>query len=378
MRWWPGHRRESRRRVAILVPSLVRGDATGNDVLGMRRALERRGFAVRVFADGGDAGLGYESAASARGWLHDGAAVIFHQATQWDNGFQLLRRATGLRIVRDHNVTPAAFFEDVSDDFAHASRVGARQRAQLARDPSVRWIAASGTNAGELARLGADPARIAVVPPFNQAEELARVVPDEAALRRWAALPADVLFVGRLAPNKGHRRLFRIAATYAELFGRPLRVRLVGSYDRRWSAWLELLKRDRARLALDGSIELVGALTAGELHSAYLTSRMLVCCSEHEGFCVPLVEAARLGVPVVATWQAAVAETLGPEGLVLRDAGDDVVAAAVGRVLRDADLREQLVAAQAARFARLYADDAVERAFLAAVEPLLEQAGGGR
>ncbi|MEW6272564.1 MAG: glycosyltransferase [Thermodesulfobacteriota bacterium] len=341
----------------------------------MQRALARRGYTVRLFADGGDPTLGFASAAEARSWLQDGVPAIFHQATQWDNGFQLLRRATGLRIVRDHNVTPASFFEDVSADFVQAAKVGARQREQLARDPAVAWIAASAMNARELAQLGADPARIAVVPPFNQAEDLARIAPDEAALRRWAALPADVLFVGRLAPNKGHRRLFRVAATYGELFGRRLRVRLVGSYDRRWSAWLELLRRDRVRLGLDGSIELLGTLTAAELHAAYLTSRLLLCCSEHEGFCVPLVEAARLGVPVVATWQAAVAETLGPDALVLRDASDDLIALAIDRVLRDAALRERLVAAQAERFARLHADDVVERSFLAAVEPLLERAG---
>ncbi|HEY8517574.1 MAG TPA: glycosyltransferase family 4 protein [Candidatus Binatia bacterium] len=356
------------------MPSLVRGDATGNDVLGMQRALVRRGWTVRLFADGGDPTLGFEPAVQARDWLQQGVPVIFHQATQWDNGFQLLSRARGLRIVRDHNVTPASFFENVSTDFVRASQVGERQRAQLARDSQVAWIAASEMNAGELVRLGADRARIAVVPPFNQAEELARTPPDEAALRRWAALPADVLFVGRLAPNKGHRRMFRVVATYAELFQRRLRVRLVGSYDRRWSAWLELLRRDRERLGLDGSVELVGSLTAAELHAAYLTSRLLLCCSEHEGFCVPLVEAARLGVPVVATWQAAVAETLGPNAPVLRDASDDVVALAIDRVLRDAALREKLVAAQAERFADRHSDEAVERAFLAAVEPLLERA----
>jgi len=374
---WPAHRRApARRRVALLVPSLVRGDATGNDVLGMRRALAGRGFEVAVFAGGGDESLGFAPQAAARDWLRDGAA-IFHQATQWDTGFQVFRRLPGLRVARDHNVTPAAFFAGVSADFVHAAEVGAKQRAQLARERDVSWIAASGMNAAELVELGVERARVAVVPPFNQAEDLARVAPDEAALRRFAALPADVLFVGRLAPNKGHRRLFRVAATYAELFRRPLRIRLVGSHDRRWAAWLELLQRDRARLGLDGSVEVCGALSAAELHAAYLTSRVLLCCSEHEGFCVPLVEAARLRVPVVATWQMAVAETLGPEGLVLRDASDDVVAMAVERVLRDGTLRENLVAAQAARFERLYADDAVERSFLAAVEPLLGGAGRG-
>jgi len=377
MRLWPGHRRSAANRVAILVPSLQRGDATGNDAVGMRDALVRRGFEARLFAEGGDPSLGFGSTGEARLFLRDGAAAIFHQGTQWDNGLQLFERANGVRIARDHNVTPPAFFRDVSEDFVQASNVGIAQRTRLALDPAVVWIAASGTNAAELVEIGATRDRVAVVPPFNQAEELAAVAPDEIALRRWAALPADVLFVGRIAPNKGHRRLLRIAATYAELFGRSLRIRLVGSYDRRWAAWLAVLARDRTRLGIEGSVEYLGTLSAAELKAAYLTSRVLLCCSEHEGFCVPLIEAGHLGVPVVATYQSAVAETLGPQGLVLRAATDDVVALAIHRVLHDSVLREALVAAQADRFARLYSHDAVERCFVAAVEPLL-RAGGRR
>jgi glycosyltransferase involved in cell wall biosynthesis len=376
MPWWPGHKSSAGKRVAILVPSLQRGDATGNDALGMRAALVARGWDVRLFAEGGDRTLGFGTSAEARVFLRDGAAAIFHQGTQWDNGVRIFERASGVRIARDHNVTPAAFFAGVSDDFVGASNVGLAQRQRLARDPSIGWIAASAMNAGELVALGAPRERVAVVPPFHQAEELAAVEPDEIALRRWAALPADVLFVGRLAPNKGHRRLLRIAATYAELFGRRLRVRLVGSHDRRWAPWLALLARDREQLGLGDSIEYLGTLSTAELKSAYLTSRLMLCCSEHEGFCVPLVEAGRLGVPVVATWQAAVAETLGPDGLVLRDASDDVVAIALRRVLDDGALRDALVAAQRARYERLYAPRAIADAFVAAVEPRLRGGAG--
>lgn len=372
MPWWPGHRGVSGKRVAILVPSLQRGDATGNDALGMRAALAARDWEVRLFAEGGDRSLGFGTSADARAFLRDGASAIFHQGTQWDNGVRIFERVPGVRIARDHNVTPAAFFAGVSEDFVGASNVGLEQRQRLARDPAVSWIAASSMNAGELVALGASPSRVGVVPPFHQAEDLAAVEPDEIALRRWAALPADVLFVGRLAPNKGHRRTFRIAASYAELFGRRLRIRLVGSHDRRWAPWLALLARDREQLGLGDSIEYLGTLSTSELKAAYLTSRLLLCCSEHEGFCVPLVEAARLGVPVVATWQQAVAETLGPEALVLRAESDDVVATAIHRVLDDGGLRDALVGAQQARYAQLFAPSAVERAFLAAVEPLLE------
>ena len=117
MPWWPGHRGAAGKRVAILVPSLQRGDATGNDALGMHAALASRGWDVRLFAEGGDRTLGFGTSAEARPFLRDGAAALFHQGTQWDNGVRLFERAPGVRIARDHNVTPARFFDGVSEDF---------------------------------------------------------------------------------------------------------------------------------------------------------------------------------------------------------------------------------------------------------------------
>jgi glycosyltransferase involved in cell wall biosynthesis len=339
----------------------------------MREVLHANGWDARLFAETSDPALDAGSLRAGRNFaIEKSAAVIFHQGTQWDSGFQIFEKAPGLRIVRDHNVTPPEFFEGLSDDFVTAARVGLLQRERLATDPDVSlFLAASRMNADELIQLGADPDRVAVVPPFNRAEDLARMAPDEGSLRRWVTRPATALFVGRIAPNKGHRRMLRIAAAYAELYGERLYLRFVGPHDRRWAKWLGVLERDRARLGLDGSVEYLGVLSEAQLKAAYLTAPVFLCCSEHEGFCVPLVEAAHLGVPVVATYQPAVAETLGPDALVLRDASDDVVAAAVRRVVTDAELRDRLVSAQRERFARVFSTAANRQTFLSAVESVL-------
>lgn len=363
--------------MAILVPSLYRGDATGHDALGMRSALRARGLEAAIFAETSEPSLDAGDLSAARAFLARGPALtIFHQATQWDHGMALLRAARGALVVRDHNVTPPGFFSGLSEDFVRASVVGIRQRERFARDPGVAlYLAASATNAAELVALGAQRSHVAVVPPFHRAEELAALPPDEPALRRWSIGPATALFVGRLAPNKGHRRAMRVAAAYGELYGEPLRLRFVGFHDSRWARWIEVLARDRTRLGLDGRVELLGTLSEAELKSAYLTSNVFLCCSEHEGFCVPLVEASLLGVPVVAVAQLAVAETLGPSGLVLQETSDDLMAAAVRRVLRDGALREAVIAAQRRNFAKRFSEEGTRLAFLAAVEPLCAELG---
>lgn len=370
MRWWRAPRRGGPAVAAILVPSLFEGDATGNDALAMARILRGVGWDVRLVAENAGEGVDFVPAAEAAALLaRPSTLAIYHQSTRWDRGLHLLRAARGPRVVRDHNVTPAAYFEGVHPDFVRAAVGGAEQRARVAREPGVLFVAASPLNARELVALGADPQRVRVVPPFHRAEELAAAPPDEAALRRWSRGGPTVLFVGRIAPHKGHLRLLRIAAVHAELFGEPLRVRLVGSFDPRWTRWRAAIDRSVRRMGLSDRVEIVGPVSEGELKAAYLTSHVLLCCSEHEGFCVPLVEAARLGVPVVAARQEAVADTLGPEGLVV-DGDDDLVATALHRVLHDGELRGRLVEALRERFARLWAPTVLERSFLDALGPL--------
>ena len=251
-------------------------------------------------------------------------------------------------------------------------RAGETQRAALASDPRIAgFLATSPVVASELSELGAPPERIRIVPPFTRVEALADLAPDESTLRRFLSRPADVLFVGRIAPNKGQHRIQRVVARYAALFGEPLRVRLVGKADPRHGAYERLLRRERGELALEGRVQLLGEVGEAALKAIYLTSRVFLCCSEHEGFCVPLAEASWLGLPVVATHQTAVADTLGSQGFVLPpDTDDDLVAVALRRTLHDAALRERLVEAQRETVRWRFSRDPFERALGAALDGL--------
>ena len=374
MPWWPGRRRQGAGRgVAILVPSLYTGDAVGNDAIAMRDVLCAAGHDARLFAETSEPALGAGGVEAARAFLlRHGAALILHHSTRWDIGAQLFAIAVGPRVLRDHNVTPESFFAGLHRDFATASAIGARQRAEYARDRrTALYLAASSTNARELVALGGDPARVEVVAPFHRLDDLARVAPDETMLRRLEGGRPTALFVGRVAPNKGHRRLMRVAATYRELFGEPLDLRFVGPCDPRLASWLRVLEADRRALGLDGAVDYLGFLELAQLKAAYLTSHVFACCSEHEGFCVPLLEASSLGVPIVAAGSAAVRDTLGPDGLYLGEAPDDVIACALHRLTHDPELRGALVASQRANLDR-FSGEAIARLFQAAIGRVIE------
>jgi glycosyltransferase involved in cell wall biosynthesis len=96
-------------------------------------------------------------------------------------------------------------------------------------------------------------------------------------------------------------------------------------------------------------VHLTGPVSDEELAAYYATADVFVCASDHEGFCVPVVEAMGLGVPVVAFASTAVPGTVGAGGLLLDDKSPVALATAVHRVMSDPDLRAMLGAAGRAR-----------------------------
>jgi glycosyltransferase involved in cell wall biosynthesis len=114
-------------------------------------------------------------------------------------------------------------------------------------------------------------------------------------------------------------------------------------------AYGRTLRRFVHALDLDAAVEIAGGVSASGLAAAYARADVFVVCSEHEGFCVPLLEAMHFEIPIVAFAAAAVPETLGDAGLLLSVKDPCTVAAAASRALTDEALRRQLIATGAAR-----------------------------
>ena len=364
--------------IAILLPTLMVGDATGTDALQMRDALTAAGHAVHIFANESESGLGARPIDEAATFLrrHTGP-VIYHQGTQWEHGLSLIAQLRGPLLIRDHNVTPPHFFRGVNESFVEATQAGLDARHALAARRDVAcFLPCSEFSASELRALGVADERIAVLPPFHEVAAMEERAPDADALRRWSRDPADLLFVSRIAPNKGQRHLLRLSALHRELFGQPLRIRLVGRRNPKLELWERLLRREAARLGVLRSLDIVGDVTPGELKAAYLTSHIFCSASQHEGFCVPLVEAAWLGLPVVATRHAAVPETLGPVGLVFDEdeSETDATVTMLHRLLTEPATRHRVARAQQQWMHARYNREVLAERFLEIVAPFSEQA----
>ncbi len=352
-------------RVVQLLPTLVTGDAVGNDARALRRCLARWDRKTEIFAENIGPGLAGEARPAALlPPLGEDDVLIYHLST----GSALSRQLDDLscrKVMIYHNVTPPEYFAPYSAAAAALCREGLDDMRRL-RD-SFDWCAAvSEFNRQGLLDAGYScPVDVCpVLIPFADYD----AAPDPRTLERWGDGRTNFLFVGRVAPNKKQEDVIAAFACYQRQYDPDARLILAGGdgglsvYRRRLWAYTRALG---AR-----NVVFTGSIRFSELLALYRTAAVFVCMSEHEGFCVPLLEAMHFRVPIAAYAAAAVPETLGGSGLLLREKTPELWAAALRRLVSDAALRESVTAAQDRRLEN-FAAPAAERRFADLFEAFL-------
>jgi glycosyltransferase involved in cell wall biosynthesis len=327
-------------RIDQLLPSLSGHDAIGNHALRLRSALRDAGYLSDIYAEHISPGLEGDAAPPKDCPRRpDPDRVLVYHASTESSMVRWLKHSAAqgqLLAIDYHNITPSPYFTRWDPA---ASKRAKRARAQLAAlaDVTALALADSGYNQAELATLGFDDPVVSPllidVSPFSPS---ARPSTNEGAAGRW-------LFVGRIAPNKCHHDLIAAFAVYRKLFDPRAQLSLVG-----WNAtatYRSALDGLTASLELQDAVSWREAISLTDLVAEYQQAEVFVCLSEHEGFCVPLIEAMSAGVPVVAYRAAAIGDTVGSAGVLLGDKDPVVVACAVRELITTPARRAELVAA---------------------------------
>ncbi|HEX3604885.1 MAG TPA: glycosyltransferase [Candidatus Dormibacteraeota bacterium] len=302
----------------------------------MRSMLRGLGFRSEIFADLIDRRVAREArpADELARRTGDGSTLLYHLSI----GSPLARMVEGFegpRVLVYHNITPPDFYRGTSPRVVYWLERGERELRRLA--PLADLVIGDSTYNLE-APLAAGARRHAVVPP---PVDLSRLAPRAARPAR----PPVVLFVGRLAPNKRQEELIRVLAALRATAAPDARLVLAGSADDT-GGYLAGLRRLAERLGVADAVDIPARrLSDVELGAHYAAASAFACASDHEGFCIPLLEAMAFSVPVVAHAAGAVPETLGDAGVLVRDRDPLVWAGLLGRVLTDQRLRATLTAA---------------------------------
>ena len=303
----------------FLSSSIETRDATGRDLLAMYDLLAP---SCECSVYGGKVEAGARrvlTRADAGKLLSDPQTVaVYHHAAHWEEGEQLLETARARIVIKYHNVTPP---DHLANDEAYwgACVLGRAQTYGFAyRYRDALWLSDSHFNLAEMG-LSLLPTR-AIVPPFTTGEAVPTQRPNSSLLNRLVDDPAiHLLTVGRIVPNKGHRLLVRVVEAYKRLYGGAIKAWIVGKLDPRWQRYYDSVVEGARRAGVEENFQYAGSVAEEDLLSYYLSSDVYLCCSSHEGFCVPLVESQRLRLPVAARECGAVRETLGENQILLAD-----------------------------------------------------------
>jgi glycosyltransferase involved in cell wall biosynthesis len=327
------------------VPAAHRGDAIGDSARRVREMLRASGHASDIFALTIDDDLRGDVRPFADPAARGGDVTIFHFAlpSPMTEAFASLPRG---RVLQYHNITPASFFAPYDPQLFRLAALGRRELQSLAGRVELA-LGDSEFNRRELEELGFE--RTGVLPIAVNVARLTDAPPRPALEKILGDGLINILFVGRVVPNKRIEDHIRLAEIYKRNIDSYYRFIFVGRYDGIPSYYAQIRALIEEFRMLPDRFWFTGPVPDEDLGAFYRWADAYVSLSEHEGFCVPLVEAMATGVPVLAYAAGAVPETLGGAGLLFAPKDLEVAAEMLGMLVYDRPVRDRVIDGQRKR-----------------------------
>ncbi len=314
-----------------VLPSISAHDAISQHAIAIDNCLKQNGYETQIVADYIAPTLSELARPASEISTFDGSHVLYHMSIS----SRLAEQVSNSNATIDmwyHNITPAQYFESWEPFVALELRIARQQLKQLAVRCS-RALAASDYSAKELRNEG--QRNVSVMPVLFDIEKKSRGGVD------LELKGTNLLYVGRYAPHKKVEKLIEVFSEYKNLCDTNAKLHLVGSSAA--SKYMESLNVLIDNLGLDQEIVFRENVSDQELADLYKSCDVFVTMSEHEGFCVPILEAIYSKLPVVATNCAAIPETLGNAGISLDKAKPLIeFVNAIDVVTRNDDVMSQL------------------------------------
>jgi glycosyltransferase involved in cell wall biosynthesis len=332
------------RRVDQVVAGFAEGDAISNEARAIQGIFRKWGWQSDIFADPSHTSPLMRSVArplSEYGATAGDGLILHYSIASPANA--LFMAALARKVVIYHNITPPDFYRGYDDRVVRQLEEALGLLKPVVSAADAVW-ADSAFNATELQNLTGRAA--SVFPLLFDATQL-DLAPDPNVFIKLAVPMTNLLFVGRMAPNKRIENLILAFAWYHRVFNRQSRLLIVGS-ERTAPRYYLMLRMLANELDLP-NVCFERYASANGLPAYYELADVFVTASEHEGYCLPLVEAMHKRVPVVARRTGGMPEALGEGGLLYEDASPEELGALLDRVVRDSALRQNLLQAQASR-----------------------------
>jgi L-malate glycosyltransferase len=329
------------------VPAAHKGDAIGDSARRVRGMLRAAGHTSDLYALTMDDALRGDVRPFSDPDATRGDATIFHFALP-SPMTQAFARLNGTRVLQYHNITPAAFFAPYDAGLFRLAALGRQELRSLVGRVDLA-LGDSEFNREELEHLGFAPT--GVMPIAVDTERITSAPRRPALDKILGDGLINILFVGRIVPNKRIEDHIRLAELYKRYVDNYYRFIFVGRYDglpRYYAQVRALISEFRM---LPDRFWFTGPVPDEDLATFYRWADVYVSLSEHEGFCVPLIEAMAADVPVLAYAAGAVPETLGGAGMLFEPKDLELAAEMLGMLVYDRPVRDRVLEGQRRRLA---------------------------
>ena len=356
-------------KVIQVIVTIKKGDAIGNFTLILDKLLKKAGYNTIICAE--NVGLGIQQK-QVESFLYLNKVkkddLIIYQMCEGNPVNKVLYKLSCKKIAIYHNVTPPEFFCRYGK-FMASIQENAIKEIQMLKEKFDWCIADSEFNKQDLIRLGYDKSKIEVIPIIIQYADFQKK-PNEETIQRYSTDGCvNFLFVGRIAPNKKQEDIIRTFAYYKKHVNDNARLILIGSpfsedYLNDINTYIQVL-------GLENSVLIPGHISFEEILAFYSVADVFLCMSEHEGFCVPLIEAMLFDVPVVAYDSTAIKYTLGRGGILIQDKNPVLFAETINKILSNDILRAKIISEQRLRLEELK-QNSIEEKIIKTIRMVIE------
>lgn len=332
-------------QIVQLIPTIAYGDAVSNDAVALRNILRTMGFKSEIYAESIVKPLDSKTALpiDKMPQMTEQDIIIYHLSTGSELNFKVAEY-TCKKVVVYHNITPPEFFEG-NDDYIQYINEWGLKGAKFLSDKVDYCLAVSEFNKQDLIAMDYNCAIdiLPIIIPFKDYQGK----PDKSIIKQYRDGMTNIIFTGRIAPNKKHEDIIAAFYYYKKLCNQNARLILVGSY-KDTDVYYQRLKKYIKEIGVEDVI-FTGHIKFNQILAFYHVADAFLCMSEHEGFCVPLVEAMFFNVPILAYNSTAIPDTLGGSGFLLEDKNPIFVAKCLDRIITNPELKTQIIQKQSKR-----------------------------
>lgn len=330
-------------KINQVLPAISYGDAVSSDAIEIKRSLEYMGYSSEIYAK----------------YIHPKCSkyvkplsdyngnsenlLFYHFSLAGLDVTDFVKCLPDTKALIYHNITPPEYFNDYDANLSYMCSKGRAELNAICSDFYL-GIGVSEYNRIELNKIGFKRTDVLpIIVDFNKYMEYDIELAND--LSRNSTV--NFLFVGRIAPNKMHIDIIKTFYYYNKYINNNSRLFLVG--DKQIARYVLKIEDKIKELGLSDSVFLVGMVPDKKLASYYRSANIFLCMSEHEGFCVPLLEAMYFRIPVIAYASTGIPYTLNDAGILLHKKNHIEIAELANIIITDKHISDKLVKKQEQR-----------------------------